>query len=668
MTATQTTTRGIQLCRTAASGVIFLLFLVALAGYRPVTAVAQTAVRGADRGTAEVWIQVESKKDIIEARDRAQFFARSFPDTRAFMTTTGWYAIAIGPLPRDVARRQLARLRADGRIPRDSFLSDGRIYVSQFWPLGVNNQLGTNNPPPGDQAMPAAPPQEEGPLSAPSGDATSQPAPDTTAETAPGTADSTPAAQDTAGTAPPRETTQPAPPAAAVAQPPAGPVPDLNLAATRRMERSLPRARKKAIQTWLTWTGDYDSTIDGAFGRGTRRAIRAFQKREGFQATGYLTRQQMTLLERRYKDITAGLGVREMRNLDAGIAMPYPSALVTFDRFEPPFVHYRPLNDSGVRMMLISQKGDTTTLKGLYDLMETLDTVPQGGYRKLRRKWFVLTGRNARIVSYSYARLSKGMIKGFSLVWPVALDDRIQPLVTAMYDGFTPLDDHVLDENLGQDKTAEKAVADSGDLDIRQPDRAATAFVVNDRGVMLTNTANVDGCGRLSIDDGVAVGLLFENRSSELAILKPIDPYRPKSYALLSDVAPKLGDKVTIAGFSFPDVMDAAVLNYGTITDLRGAAGEQDRMRVSAFLERGDVGGPVLDKRGAVVGLSLKRPDDDTALPEYVNFALGAAPIIAMLSDQEITFGINRTTQPADPVDLAAMASDFTVKLSCWKE
>ncbi len=655
MTGTQTTTRRIQHSRTLAFRLLTFLILGLLTAYRPAASLAQSL--------PEVWIQVESKKDILDARDRAQFFARSFPDTHAFVTTTGWYAIAIGPLPRDVARRQLARLRADGRIPRDSFVSDGRTYLSQFWPLSANNT------PRDDQAMPPVPPQEAGPVTAPTaGSSAAGAAADSTAEAPATRPEPEPAATATTAetTAPPaktaQQTAQPAAPAAA------GPIRDPNPAATRRFERSLPRERKKAIQTWLTWTGDYDSTIDGAFGRGTRRAIRAFQKREGFQATGYLTRDQLALLEKRYGEITARLGVREMRNLDAGIAMPFPSKLVTFDRFEPPFVHYRPLNDSGVRMMLISQKGDSTTLRGLYDLMETLDTVPPEGYRKIRRRWFVLTGRNDRIVSYSYARLSKGMIKGFSLVWPVALDAQIQPLVSAMYDGFTPLDDHVLDENLGRDKTTEKAVSAGSDLDVKQPDRAATAFVVNADGVLLTNVANVDGCARLTINDGIEVGMLFENRSDELAILKPIDPFRPASYALFSDLAPKLGDKVTISGFSFPDVMDAAVLNYGTITDLRGAGGEQDRLRVSAFLERGDVGGPVLDGRGAVVGLSLQKPGIDSNLPEYVNFALDAGTITATLSDQEITFGIARSRQAADPVDLAAMAADFTVKLSCWKQ
>jgi len=150
-------------------------------------------------------------------------------------------------------------------------------------------------------------------------------------------------------------------------------------------------------------------------------------------------------------------------------------------------------------------------------------------------------------------------------------------------------------------------------------------------------------------------------------VLRPVTAYTPPSFALFSDESPQLGTEVTVAGFSFPDVMDVATLNYGTLTATTGRGGNKTSMRVSAFLETGDTGGPVLDDRGAVVGMRLQRSDQETGLPEYVNFALRSGPIMALLDRHELTYGRAKSFDAVAPEDLAYMAGDFTVKVACWK-
>ena len=52
-------------------------------------------------------------------------------------------------------------------------------------------------------------------------------------------------------------------------------------------------------------------------------------------------------------------------------------------------------------------------MTGLYDIMEAADYVPAEGYRVKKSDWFVLSGRDDKIVSYTYAKLDKGYPKGF---------------------------------------------------------------------------------------------------------------------------------------------------------------------------------------------------------------------------------------------------------------
>lgn len=68
----------------------------------------------------------------------------------------------------------------------------------------------------------------------------------------------------------------------------------------RRLEAELQLSRdqRREIQRDLRTLGLYRSAIDGLFGRGTRGAIAAWQRENDFEATGYLTANQVTLLSR----------------------------------------------------------------------------------------------------------------------------------------------------------------------------------------------------------------------------------------------------------------------------------------------------------------------------------------------------------------------------------
>lgn len=570
------------------------------------------------------WIQIEAQKSIRDTRARAQFYAQRFPDTHAFLTPSGWYAITIGPMSEAEANRQLAQLKASGRIPSDSLVTDGRTHRSQLWPIS----------------------------------ASTDPVPATASADADAGADTDSAAS---GETPEDE----------IAQTPAEPeivqIPDRDLGATQRAERRWSRDEKKEYQEYLRWTGDYDAAIDGAYGRGTRSAISAFQEREGYQPTGYLTQGQIIVLRQRYRAMVAPLGAATLRDEQAGIEMLYPSFLVEKGKVEPPFIEYDARGNRNVRMILISQPGGEDVMESLYDIIETFDYVPAEGYRAKNRGWFVLSGADENIVSYTYARTDGGLVKGFTLIWPPEMNDVMQKFVVEMYESFTPLPDLVLDESIGYGDGPDEPTDLSDGLDTPLPTASASGFLINADGVVITNTANIEGCTRITLaEDGVEMELLARNPALELAVLKPRASYAPASFALLSSEAPEIGAEVTVSGFAFPEVMEIATLNYGKLTDLKGPDGDERALRVSVFAERGDVGGPVLDDRGAVIGMQMIR-EPAQGEPEYVNFALRVAELRDMLDRHGIAYGLATAFDAAAVEDVAFMAGDFTVKVSCWK-
>jgi peptidoglycan hydrolase-like protein with peptidoglycan-binding domain len=575
----------------------------------------------------QVWIQVEAQNTLKATRERAQAYAQNFPDVHAFRTQTNWNAIVIGPLPADEAANLLVEWRADGRIPRDALLNDGGNLGTQLWPLSAEERTAAD-------------------ASATDAD----PAPTETASTET-------ALTETAAADEPEEP--------AIVEPVLEPDPDLN--ATKRAEQKWSREDKKLYQTWLVWTGDYDSAIDGAYGRGTRSAIASFQEREGFEPTGYLRDVQVRLLKKRYDESIARLAIKTVRDLDAGIEIDMPLGFVAFDRFDPPFVRYSDTSGSGVNVSLISQTGDAEDLGALHDQLESGGAVPPEGYRVQRRDWFVLSGRDDRIVSYTYARTEKGLIKGFTLTWPPELDYMMQPFATLMYNSFAPIQDYVLKANTGPDTGADGPLDLTTGLTVEAPLRALSGFYVNADGIVVTHSAELASCGRITVGNGTDYRVAARDDSSELVILAPIGRALPPSFALFSTENPVLGADITVAGFSYPDVMEVATLNFGTLTDTSGTLGAAAEVRVSAFLEDGDVGGPVLDDRGAVIGMQLRRDDANGSLPEYVNFALKSREIMALLDQKGIIYGRASSIDAAAPEDLAAMAAGFTVKVSCWK-
>lgn len=66
--------------------------------------------------------------------------------------------------------------------------------------------------------------------------------------------------------------------------------PVVNPAQTAEAALGLSRADRLQVQRDLTVLGHDTRGIDGVFGRGTRRAIRAYQRTQGMATTGYLTR------------------------------------------------------------------------------------------------------------------------------------------------------------------------------------------------------------------------------------------------------------------------------------------------------------------------------------------------------------------------------------------
>ncbi|MDX5350615.1 MAG: peptidoglycan-binding protein, partial [Paracoccaceae bacterium] len=465
------------------------------------SALALVAVpRPATAQEASVWIQIEAQPTQAEAEDRARAYAALFPETAGFRLRSGWYGIVLGPFPEAEARQRLNRLVREGMIPRDSFIAFSRNLGAAFWP--------------------------------PEGSAPAAVAPEITAEATP----------------------DPAP----------ADLPDESRTEARDGEALLDEAQRKELQTALQWFGFYQGGIDGAFGPGTRGSMSAWQEAQGLEPTGVLTTRQRRALLDAWRGETAAFGFAEVVEDEAGITVSLPLGLVEFDHYEPPFVHFRAKAEGGPRVILISQPGDQAAFYGLYDILQTLESVPMDGPRDRSERAFRIRGTSDSIDTTVQAEFTGGLIKGWMFISSPGNEARDARIIRQIEATFTPRDDKALDPGMVAMSAETRAGLLSG-LEVRKPRLSRSGLFIDASGSVLTTREAVEGCDRVTIDRTTEATVALSDAASGLALLKPAAPLSPRNVAEFQLAPERPGTEIMVAGYPYEDRLPAPVMTFGTL-------------------------------------------------------------------------------------------------------
>ena len=563
------------------------------------------------------WVQVEARPTLTQAQDRVRAFDARLEDVSGYAIGSGWYGIVLGPYTRADAGTLLNRLRSSGQIPADSFIANGRNFRQQFWPIGVGASTSVQ-PLPGLDAV------------------------------------SVPADADTPTEAP-------------VVAPVIAPVQisDETVRQARNSEAALSRAERELLQVALKWAGFYQSTIDGAFGRGTRASMGAWQAANNFEPTGVLTTRQRAVLISSYNAILDGMDMQLVRDDATGVELMIPTGVVAFEEYEPPFARFAPKGDLDVQVLLISQEGNQDRLFGLYEILQTLEIVPMDGPRTRREQSFEIEGTDGDIHSYTTATLRNGQIKGFSLIWPAGDDARRVRVLDMMKASFRAVDG-VLDPAIAAPDDSQAIDLVSG-LEVRKPKLSRSGFFVTTQGDVLTTLEAVGECSRITIDEVYNASVIHEDERLGLAVLRPNTPLSPTDVASFQMGVPRLQSEIAIAGYPYGGVLTTPSLTFGRLADIRGLNGEDELKRLSITVQPGDAGGPVLDNSGAILGFLLPRENrNGQQLPPEVNFSVDAVQTVASLLLADVRPDTTDSVAFLPPDALSQKAQDITVLVSCW--
>jgi hypothetical protein len=559
------------------------------------------------------WIQIEAQPSLLEAETRARIYAQEFPDTQAHSIGSGWYAITLGPLPEDQADLRMSQLRARAAIPRDSFLATGANYRQRIYPIGPTPTAVTPA-----QTAKADVVQEE-------------------------------AAQVSVS-----ETVESAAPEPSIT------VPDETLSEARASEGLLSSEEKMDLQRYLQWAGYYNSTIDASIGRGTRRAMAAWQTDNGYEDTGVLTTAQRQRLRAQYFAIFDGLGLETHRDLEAGISIDLPKEVVAFDAYAAPLAHFKSQETSSpAHVFLISAAGNRGDLAAIYGVLPTLSIVPMNIEKSLNKDRFVITGAGTTTRTFITASHASGEIKGFGLIWPNQNEEQFDRLVVHMrksFDTFSGTLDPSLSVAINDPETEFGVV-------IRKPAFVKSAVFVSDQGHAITDTSDLEQCSALTIG-GTYDAEIIARSETGAGLLSPKSDFNPISYAKLGNAVRK-GDKTFLSSYPYGGRLGLASVTQATVAETSDLSGNTEKFRLDFLAEPGDFGGAILDQSGNLTGILVSQDDTGRVLPKNVNFAAASDALASMMQSAGLRLSSGKT-QRLDDMALIASAQNILTPIECW--
>jgi S1-C subfamily serine protease len=223
------------------------------------------------------------------------------------------------------------------------------------------------------------------------------------------------------------------------------------------------------------------------------------------------------------------------------------------------------------------------------------------------------------------------------------------------------------------DPSADPSVAKTESQPTKKPDSSGSGFFINREGHVLTNQHVVDDCSAIRIraqGTDRSAKVLASDESNDLAVLQVESSTGTISLPLLP-AAPRLAEPVAALGYPLPGVLSPSVgASTGTISSLAGIRGDSRFIQISAPVQPGNSGGPLVDARGAVVGLiigklnALRFARATGDIPQNVNFAIGLRSVQTFLEARGVSYVV-ADGQARDLTAAVASASPATVQVVC---
>lgn len=200
-------------------------------------------------------------------------------------------------------------------------------------------------------------------------------------------------------------------------------------------------------------------------------------------------------------------------------------------------------------------------------------------------------------------------------------------------------------------------------------DTTGSAFRVAE-GRFVTNSHVVEHCSHIRVNGRSGAQVLARDAENDLALLTTSGDHG--EVVGLRAAHARLGEAVVVAGFPLHGMLSGLNVTQGNVSGLSGLSGDDNVLSISAPVQVGNSGGPLLDERADLIGIVLAKLDAVRVtrltgdVPQNLNFALDASLIRAFLAENGVRYVEVKPRRPLKPAEIASRASQFTVLVECW--
>jgi S1-C subfamily serine protease len=202
-------------------------------------------------------------------------------------------------------------------------------------------------------------------------------------------------------------------------------------------------------------------------------------------------------------------------------------------------------------------------------------------------------------------------------------------------------------------------------------DSSGTGFAVGDGRSVLTNFHVVNGCKSVRIANIGAGQVKTVDERNDIAIIEIARPIsRPLRFRTGDPLRP--GEDIIVIGFPLRGLLSSApTVTTGIVSSLAGLRDDRTRFQISAPVQPGNSGGPVLDKSGNVVGmvvsklnvLRIARMTGD--IPQNVNFAIPVSILTSVLDANSVKYQVGAPDGGKSTAEIVSTTSPGVVSLEC---
>jgi TPR repeat protein len=208
-----------------------------------------------------------------------------------------------------------------------------------------------------------------------------------------------------------------------------------------------------------------------------------------------------------------------------------------------------------------------------------------------------------------------------------------------------------------------------------QLDSTGSGFVVSTQGYLITNNHVTQACEsvRVKLDGTVyAAQVIAFDQQNDLALLK-LTAALTKALSFRDSPRVKLGETVIVIGYPLPGIVASSLnLTTGSVSALAGIGDDAGMLQLTAPVQPGNSGGPLLDQSGNVIGVVTSKLSPlwmarvVGELPENVNFAIKGSIIQAFLDSRGVHYQTKISHTRLETTDIGEAAGKAVGLVMCF--